>query len=155
MVERALLVGDPARTATDVAGELEEPPAELVVAGVDGDERSGEGLGRANDREGLEGMEGAGGTARGSSGVEDRQPERTARVDDRRPGRQARGEGRGRGGDGGIGNGEEGNLDRGRGCRRLVPGDELAAVAGGSEGPGQRAPEASAAGDQEVDRCSG
>jgi len=77
--------------------------------------------------------------------------ESAAHVDHGRRGRQPSAECRGHLRQGRVGNREEGHLGVGEGRRRLAAGDELTALAGSAERPGQRAPEASAADDQEVD----
>jgi hypothetical protein len=74
---------------------------------------------------------------------------------DRRRGGQPGSERCGDPGHGWVRNREEGHLGRRQGRGRLAASDELTAVAGSRERPGQRAPEASAADDQEVDWAFG
>ena len=77
--------------------------------------------------------------------------ERATDVDDRHRRRQSSPERGGQLHHRGIRYRQESNLGRPDHLRRFAPRDELAVVAGRAEGSGERAPEAPAADDQEVD----
>jgi hypothetical protein len=96
-------------------------------------------------------MEGARRVTGGSGRGQRAERERAADVDDGRRRRQPSRERGGQLGHDRIGHRQEGDLGRRDDLRWLAPGDQLGTVAGGAEGPRQRAPEASAADYQEVD----